>query len=118
MFEPPATSDHVRLWALAGTDDCQLTNVARRGAGQLAALLPFVPDGFFESSNVIERTSPEHEVASGVVRYATDVAPWFAKLPDDSSAALTEPALRLVDAPTAAELELLPPADADCEASF
>ena len=103
----PAPTEPVAAWALAGEPDCLLSQVAGPKLDALAALLPPLHASFGDPCSGFGDDGVRHELAAGVMQFANDVAPWLARLPDDSSPALIEPALRLIDAPRPAEIELL-----------
>ncbi|MGI9613667.1 MAG: hypothetical protein ACR2QO_12200, partial [Acidimicrobiales bacterium] len=103
----PAPSEPIVTWALTGEPDCPLSEVAGPKLDAVAALLPPLPASSGDPCPGRVEDEVRHELAAGVLQFASDVAPWLAKLPDDSSPALIEPALRLIDAPRSAEVELL-----------
>jgi len=107
LLEPRSPSEPVGVWALTGADDCLLTSTARQRVEVLSTLLPSLQADFSANDSGSADSTARHQLATGVIQYAKDAAPWLAKLPDDSSRALAEPALRLVSSPSEAETELL-----------
>ena len=103
----PAPTEPVATWALSGEPDCPLSPIAGPNLNAVAALLPPLHPSFGDPCPGLGEDSVRHDLAAGVMQFANDVAPWLAKLPDDSSSALIEPALRLIDAPRPEEIELL-----------
>lgn len=102
---PPEEDDPIRVWAFTGSPNCPLTAVAGDRLAELSALLPSPQADLV--SNDQKRPAAEHDLAAGVIEFAEDVAPWLTQLPDDTTRALTEPALRLLDSPTVEEAALL-----------
>ena len=104
---PAPQEEAISVWTATGPDGGELGAAAGRHLDGLTALLAPLPVTVPGSVDGPPTTVAATRFAAGVVQFAEDLAPWLARLPDDCSQALAEPALNLVASPTFPELELL-----------
>jgi hypothetical protein len=106
LVDPPRHGGPLHLWAFGADQAAPLVELARARIEVLDALLPGVEAlGGLRSVGATDEISAQ--LAAGIHAFADDLKPWLKLGQRQVTAALIEPALRIMHSPTYAEAELL-----------
>ena len=99
-----------RSWAFSDTDDCPVRSIMMRRPEIVEAMLRALPASI---QDVPPNLRPYHpmgrEVARGALTFVHDVEPWLHLDETSLSAAMAEPALRVITDPTPTEARVFAP---------
>jgi len=106
-LDAPGADEPVQVWAFDGRPDRPVAGSVAALVEVLAALVPPSEPWRARPNHVGDYRAIAPLIAEGIVAFAEQFQPWLRLDKHDVSAALAEPALRIVSSPTHAEAQLL-----------